>query len=84
MAILKIKVSDAAGAALAGQAVKVTGCDVLQTDAGGMALFLIGSDAPLDIEINNKSCWAGDSAQLAREEEFKAQGASFKRVTAGK
>lgn len=84
MAILRIKVTDAAGVALAAQTVKVTGADALQTNAEGMTQFLIDSDVALDIEINGKSCWAGNSAQLAKDEQFKAAGAGFARVNAGK
>ena len=82
--MLQIKAVDAAGAALAGQTVKVSGASALQTSADGMAQFLIDSDASIDIEINGASVWSGNSAQLAREELFKAEGASFVRVNAGK
>ena len=84
MGMLKIKVVDAAGAPLLGQTVKVTGAGALQTNAEGMTQFLIDNDVPIDIEINGKSCWAGSSTQLSREEQFKAAGASFARVNAGK
>ncbi len=83
MGILKIKTVDAAGAAIAGQTVKVSGAGALQTSAEGMAQFLIDSDASIEIEINGASVWSGNSAQLAREEQFKAEGASFARVNAG-
>ena len=49
MGMLKIKVVDAAGAALAGQIVKISGADALQTSAEGMAQFLIESDVSIDI-----------------------------------
>lgn len=84
MAILKIKVVDAAGAALAGLTVKVSSAEALQTSAEGMALFLIDSDAPIEIEINGVVSWSGNPAQLAREEQFKADGAGFARFNAGK
>ena len=84
MGMLKIKVVDAAGAALAGQTVKVSGAGALQTSAEGMAQFLTESDAALVIEINGVSVWSGNSAELARDELFKAEGASFARVSAGK
>ena len=84
MGMLKIKVVDASGAALAGQTVKVTGAGALQSGAEGMAQFLTESDAALDIEINGASVWSGNSAELARDEVFKAEGASFARVSAGK
>lgn len=83
MAILKIKVVDASGAALAGQTVKVSGAGVLQTNADGMAQFLTENAAGLDIEINGASVWAGNSAGLARDEVFRADGAGFARVGAG-
>ena len=83
MGMLKIKVVDATGAALAGQAVKISGAGALQTSVEGMAQFLAESDAVLDIEINGASVWSGNSAQLAREEMFKADGAGFTRVNAG-
>ena len=83
MAILKIKVVDASGAALAGQTVKVSGAGVLQTNADGMAQFLTENAAALDIEINGASVWAGNSADLARDEAFRADGAGFARVGAG-
>ena len=84
MGMLKIKVVDAVGAALAGQTVKVSGAGALQTSAEGMAQFLTESDAALVIEINGASVWSGNSAELARDELFKAEGASFARVSAGK
>ena len=83
MGMLKIKVVDAAGAPLVGQTVKVTGAGALQSSAEGMAQFLTESDATLDIEINGASVWSGNSAELARDEMFKADGASFARVSAG-
>ena len=84
MGMLKIKVVDASGAALAGQTVKVSGAGALQTSAEGMTQFLTESDAALVIEINGASVWSGNSAELARDELFKAEGASFARVSAGK
>ena len=84
MGMLKIKVVDAAGAPLAGQTVKVTGAGALQSSAEGMTQFLTESDSALDIEINGASVWSGNSAELARDELFKAEGASFARVSAGK
>ena len=81
MGMLKIKVVDASGTALSGQTVKVTGAGALQTSAEGMAQFLTESDAALD--INGTSVWSGNSAELARDELFKAEGASFVRVSAG-
>ena len=84
MGMLKIKVVDASGTALAGQTVKVTGAGALQSSAEGMTQFLTESDVALDIEINDTSVWSGNSAELARDELFKAEGASFARVSAGK
>ena len=83
MGMLKIKVVDASGAALAGQTVKVSGAGALQTSAEGMTQFLTESDAALVIDINGASVWSGNSAELARDELFKAEGASFVRVSAG-
>lgn len=83
MGMLKIKVVDAAGSPLAGQTVKVTGAGALQSSADGMAQFLAESDTALDIDINGASVWSGNSAELARDEVFKAEGASFARVKAG-
>ena len=84
MGMLKIKVVDAAGAALAGQIVKISGADALQTSAEGMAQFLIESDVSIDIEINGASAWSSNSSQLVREELFKSEGAGFARVNVGK
>ena len=81
--MLRIKVVKASAAALAGQTVKVTGAGALQTSAEGMTQFLAESDAVLDIEINGASVWSGNSAELVRDEVFKAEGASFARVSAG-
>ena len=81
--MLKVKVVDAAGSPLAGQTVKVTGAGALQSSANGMAQFLTESDAPLDIDINGTTVWSGNSAELTRDEMFKADGASFARVKAG-
>ena len=84
MGMLKIKIVDAAGGPLAGQTVKVSGAGALQTSAEGMTQFLTESDAALDIDINGTTVWSGNSAELARDELFKAEGASFARVSAGK
>ena len=81
--MLKVKVVDAAGSPLAGQTVKVTGAGALHSSADGMAQFLTESYAPLDIDINGTTVWSGNSAELARDEVFKADGASFARVKAG-
>ena len=83
MAILKIKVVDAAGAALAGQAVKVSGSDILKTNGEGMTQFLVDSGIPLKIEINGAAAWSGDSGLLAKDEVFQASGSGFARVCAG-
>lgn len=83
MSMLKVKVVDAAGTALAGQTVKVSGAEALQTSAGGLTQFLIDSDVPLTIEINDVPAWSGNASQLAREELFKATGTGFARVSAG-
>ena len=81
--MLKVKVVDAAGSPLAGQTLKVTGSGALQSSADGMAQFLTESDAPLDIDINGTTVWSGNSAELTKDEVFKADGASFARVKAG-
>ena len=83
MGMLKIKIVDAAGAPLADQTVKVTGAGALQSSAEGMVQFLTESDAALDIDINGASVWSGNSTELVRDEVFKAEGASFARVSAG-
>ena len=82
MGMLKIKVVDAAGSPLAGQTVKVTGAGALQSSAEGIAQFLTESGEALNIDINGASVWSGNSAELARDEVFKANGASFARVKA--
>ena len=81
MGILKIKVTDAAGADLAGQAVKVSGIDVLQTNAQGMAQFLLDASGALEIAINGSACWSGDASALARQEVFQQSGTSFTRIS---
>ena len=48
-----------------------------------MVQFLTESNAALDIDINGASVWSGNSTELARDELFKAEGASFARVSAG-
>lgn len=83
MGMLKIKVVDAAGVPFANQTVKVTSAGALQTSAEGMVQFLVESNATLDIEINGASVWSGNSAELARDEVFKADGPSFARVKTG-
>lgn len=82
MAILKIKVIDASGVDLAGQTVKVSGIDALQTNAQGMAQFLLGDEAVLDIAIGGQSCWSGPANTLARQEVFQQSATGFVRVHA--
>ena len=82
MAILKIKVVDASGADLPGQTVKVSGMDALQTNEQGMAQFLLGDAASLEIAIDGKSCWSGDASALARQEVFQQSATGFARVGA--
>lgn len=83
MGILKIKLADAAGAALAGQTVKVSGAGALQSNAEGMVQFLIENGIPLEIDINGTAAWSGNSSELVKDELFKATGAGFARVNAG-
>jgi hypothetical protein len=80
--ILKIKVVDSTGGVMAGQTVKVSGIEPLQTNTQGMAQFLISDAAAFDIAIAGKSCWSGDSTSLAREEVFQQAADGFKRATA--
>lgn len=82
MGMLKMKVMDAAGAALAGKTVKVSGAGALQTSSEGMAQFLIDSDASIEIEIDGAVAWSGNASLLAREERFQLAGAKFARVSA--
>ena len=81
--MLQIKAVDAASAALADHTVKVSGTGALQSSVEGMAQFRIEIDAALDIDVNGASVWSGNSTELARDEMFKADGASFGRVKAG-
>ena len=81
MPILKIKLTDAAGQALPGQTVKVSSSGVLQSNAEGVSQFLTESGAPLEIEINGVSSWAGSSDQLGKEEKFQQGAAGFVRVS---
>ena len=83
MAMLKIKLIDAGGAALVGHAVKVSGAPALKTNGDGMSQFLIDSGIPLEIEINGAAAWSGDSGQLTKDEVFQASGSGFARVFAG-
>ena len=80
MPILKIKVVDASGLALAGQSVGVSGNGQLQSNADGMTQFLLGAAAPVDIEINGLLAWSGSSDQLAKEEVFQKNAGGFGRL----
>ena len=80
MALLKIKVTDAAGAVLAGQSVKVSGSDALQTNAQGLTQFLLGDETALEIAINGQPCWSGATSALAKDEVFKQSAKGFTRV----
>ena len=82
MAILKIKVIDASGTDMAGLAVKLSGIDGLQTNEQGMAQFLLGDEAMLDIAIGGKSSWSGNAGALARQEVFQQSADGFLRVAA--
>ena len=65
-AIHKITVVSASGADLAGQAVKISGSDVLQTNSQGVAQSLLGKETLLEIAVNRQPCWSGDTCVLAR------------------
>ena len=80
MAILQIKVLDASGADLPGQTVEINGMDALQTNAQGMAQFLIGETASLDIAIGASACWSGATSALARQEVFQKTANGFSRI----
>ena len=82
MAILKVKLVNASDQPLSGQTVKVTGCGELQTNAEGIAQFLMGAEVSLDIHVNGALSWSGKPAELAREELFKQNGSAFVRVIA--
>lgn len=83
MPILRIKLVSTAGQPMSGQSVKVSGCDTLQTNAEGMAQFLLGGDVDLEIEINTAVVWAGSQAQLSRDEVFTATASGFVRASGG-
>jgi hypothetical protein len=80
MAILKIKLIDASGAALVNQTVKVSDAGVLQTNADGVTQFLLGDGGVIEIEIAGLSCWTGDSSKLSKEEVFQQSSSGFVRV----
>ena len=80
MPILRIKLTGAAGQALAGQTVKVSGAGSLQTNDLGIAQFLLEGGVPLEIDINDAVAWSGSSADLAREEHFQQGAGGFVRV----
>ena len=80
MAVLKIKVIDDAGADLTGLEVKVSGIDALQTNAQGLALFLVDDAIVLDISIGGTACWSGSASSLARQEVFQRSGGGYVRV----
>jgi hypothetical protein len=81
MAILRVKLVSAAGQPVSGQAVKVSGCDLLQTNAEGMAQFLLDGDADLEIEINGAMTWAGSPSGLSRDEVFTQTASGFVRTS---
>lgn len=83
MAILRIKLVSADGQPMSGQSVKVSDCDTLQTNAEGMAQFLLGAGVDLDIEVNAAVIWTGSRAQLSRDEVFTATASGFERTSGG-
>ena len=82
MALLKIKLMDAAGQPMSGQSVKTSGCDTLQTNALGMTQFLLSGDASVAIEINGAQVWTGNAELLLREEVFTQTAKGFVRAAA--
>ena len=80
MPILRIKLVDAAGLALAGVAVAVSDVGELQSNADGITQFLTGGPAPVEITIHGKLAWTGDSGQLLKDEKFQQGPAGFARV----
>ncbi len=81
MPILRIKLVDASGAALAGQTIKISNSEDFQSNADGLAQFLLGDPELLTIHINGKSAWTGQSSLLAKEEKFQQSAAGFDRVS---
>ena len=80
MAILRVKLTSAAGQPLSGQSVKVSGCDVLQTNTEGMVQFLLAGEPALEIEINGSVDWSGSPSELSRDEVFTQTTSGFVRA----
>jgi hypothetical protein len=80
MALVKIKLVDAAGQAFVGQTVKVTGCGALQTNIDGKTQFLLDANVSIEVDINGTHVWAGNSDQLARDESFQQTATGFARI----
>lgn len=81
MPILRIRLVDTAGAALAGQIIKISNSEDFRSNADGLAQFLLGDRELLTIYINGKSVWTGQSDQLTKEEKFRQGASGFDRVS---
>lgn len=77
MPVIKVKLCDSAGAPLAGQPVKISGCEELMSNAQGMTQFLLAGDGNVDVLIKGVAAWSGPIADLPKEVTFKQSGAGF-------
>jgi hypothetical protein len=76
MPILKLKVIDEQGEALAGVPVSVTDCFPLDSNADGLAQFLCVGQ--VTVTIAGQVVWTGDAAQAASPQMYRRDGASFR------
>ena len=77
--VLKIDGQDAAGQPMAGQSVRVTGCDTGTTAASGRVMFLLGDEAKTTITIGTSVAWSGSADELKAPEVFASNGSGFTR-----
>ena len=79
MPVIKIKVCDSSGSAMAGQRVKVSGCEELLSNVDGVTQFLLIDDTNVTIAIKGETVWSGETSGLKREETFSKSGETFTR-----
>ncbi len=77
--IVRLQFQDANGQAVSGVAVNLSGNGSLDTNADGLAQFLVDDAASLVLKVSGNTVWSGASADLQARELFRHNGTEFVR-----
>ncbi len=78
--IVRFQIQDAAGQNLKGLSVKLSGNGSLDTNADGLAQFLVEDASNMTLEIQGSPVWSGSSAELQSREVYRQTDTGFART----